>query len=300
MNSVLSLTDSLRFRGEEVMIVSSITGRLGFVSWLFQRQWDEWEIITIAAVVVFVFLWIIRKQRRRGSRNIYDNRFLENTPVIGTKLGPRRRRRHLIRDFKKAQLAAARQGQTKQQKSTTRTESEKLHEQIRELQREIIKRKKSEVSLEEKVAYLTTVNEKLQHELAELKQAGQPAKTEEEIKPAPEERPQPDISEDKRSEQPVVSESESIEQSDEKQDIEIPAQEEHAETKPSRQAGTYEDIHRVVDDVKQKLCRKCNEWKPESEFHKNTSSKDGLAGICKACKAGAAKEYRRRRKTARE
>jgi len=283
------------------MIVSSLTGSVGqFVSGLFQRQWAEWEIITIAIVVVFVFLWIIRQQRKRTLRNIYDNQFLESTPVIGTKLGSRKQRRHLIRDFRKAQLAAALQGKAKQYKSTTRTDSGKLHEQIRQLQREIIKRKKSEVSLEEKVAYLTSINEKLRLGLAGLNRSEQPAESNDEVEPTSEEQCQPKISEARQAEQPIVSESEGVGQDIGEQSAEVSAEDEHVERRPSRRGRAYEDTRRIVDDVKQKLCRKCNEWKPESEFHKNASSKDGLAGSCKACKAEAAKEYRRRRKTARE
>jgi len=272
------------------MIESIITGSVGdLLSRLLQRQWAEWEIITIAAVVVCAFLWIIRQQRRRGFRNIYDNRFLENTPVIGSKLGPRKRHIRMIRDFKKAQLTADRQEQTKQHNFATRTDSEKLHEQVKQLQLEIIKRKKSEVSLEEKVAYLTSVNEKLQLELDGLKQKEETAGSNDQAEQAAaEQRP------------PIVTESEHSEQADEPQKVETPAQDEHVKRQAPRKAKAYEKTHRVVDDVKQKLCRKCNEWKPEGEFHKNTSSKDGLAASCKACKAESAKEYRRRRTTAQD
>ncbi|MHC4439299.1 MAG: hypothetical protein ACYS3S_18240 [Planctomycetota bacterium] len=296
------------------MILSGFIDRPDqLASWIFQRQWAEWEIITIAVIVVFVVLWIMKGQRKRAYRNVYDNQFLESTPVIGTKLGSRKRRRHLIRDFKKAQLAAAQHVHANQQKSAKRTDSEKLHEQIRQLQREIIKRKKSEVRLEEKVAYLTSVNEKLQLELAGLKQGEQPAEIKDEVVPTSEEQLQPEIPEDSKAdqpvaqepatdekEQPVISENGQIEQDIEKQDFEISAKDEHVERKPPKRSKTYEDLHRVVDDVKQKFCRKCSEWKPKSEFHKNASSKDGLAGSCKTCKAEAAKEYRRRRKTSQD
>jgi hypothetical protein len=293
-----------------VIILSSFIDKLGqFVSWLIHRQWAGWEIITIAVVAVFIVLWIIRLRRKRGYRNIYGNKFLESTPVIGAKLGSRKRRRHIIKDFKKAQLAAAQHGHANQQKSTKQSESEKLHEQIRQLQREIIIRKQSEVRLEEKVAYLTSVNEKLGLELAELKQSEKPAQTEAEAEPTPKEEARPEISEEKPSEQPVAqeslseqieqpvsSESEQVVQDVGKQSLETSAEEVSVERKPPRKRKKYEDFHRIVDDVKQKLCRKCNEWKPESEFYKNASSKDGLAGSCKTCKSEAAKEYRRRRK----
>ncbi len=84
----------------------------------------------------------------------------------------------------------------------------------------------------------------------------------------------------------------------EEQTTGVPAVEKAVERKPARRGKTYEELHRVVDDVKQKLCRKCEEWKPESEFHKNSSCKDGLAVSCKICKAEAAREYRKRRKAA--
>jgi len=45
----------------------------------------------------------------------------------------------------------------------------------------------------------------------------------------------------------------------------------------------FEDRHRVVKGVKQKLCSKCRRWKAESAFYKNRSAKDGLTGRCKKC-----------------
>jgi len=67
-----------------------------------------------------------------------------------------------------------------------------------------------------------------------------------------------------------------------------------------RRVYTYEDEHRVVEQVRQKLCRKCGQWKDESEFHKNASRKDGLARWCKICKIGAARKSRARRATPNE
>ena len=295
------------------MIVSSLVYKPGFVSWLFQRQWAAWEIIVIAAVLVFALLWIIRRQRKRAFRNIYDNKFLESTPVIGAKLGSRKKRRHLIRNFKKDQMAAVQKGHSNQQKSAQKSETDKLREQIKQLQYEIIKRKETEVRLKQQVSELTNTKDELQRELAELKQTEQPAELHEEVEPISEEQLQPEIPDDKQAgqpvdqepatdekEQPVISESVQVGQDIRKESAEVSAQDKEIKKKPPKRGKTYEDFHRVVDEVKQKLCRKCNEWKPESEFHKNASSKDGLAGPCKACKAEAAKKYRKRRKTAQD
>ncbi len=267
------------------MILGSFVDRLNqFISWLSKRQWAEWEILIIAITALVVLLWIMRRKRKRVVRNIYENPFLENTPVIGAKLGARKRRRRIIKDLKKGRLAIVQKRPTKQQKPSKYTEpSEKLHEQIQQLQREIIKRKQTEVRFEEQVAYLTAANEKLQLELAEKKRAEQHIVEE----PAAEEQLQPEIPEREQAGQDI-----------EEQAARVTAAHEPGGRKPARRGKTYEDLHRVVDGIKQKLCRKCEQWKPESEFHKNASSKDGLAGSCKTCKAKAAKEYRKRRKAA--
>jgi len=45
----------------------------------------------------------------------------------------------------------------------------------------------------------------------------------------------------------------------------------------------FEDRHRVVNGIKQKLCRKCNRWKSESAFYRNRSGRGGLAAQCRKC-----------------
>jgi hypothetical protein len=57
----------------------------------------------------------------------------------------------------------------------------------------------------------------------------------------------------------------------------------------------YEECHQVVDGVKQKHCNKCEQWKPETEFHKLHTSKDGLYWYCKKCTIESASKYRGRR-----
>jgi hypothetical protein len=46
----------------------------------------------------------------------------------------------------------------------------------------------------------------------------------------------------------------------------------------------FEDDESVVANAEQKLCAKCNQLKPLSEFHKDKSCKDGLSSWCKECK----------------
>jgi len=51
----------------------------------------------------------------------------------------------------------------------------------------------------------------------------------------------------------------------------------------------FEDDESVVASAEQKLCAKCNQLKPLSEFHKDKSCKDGLAKWCKECKSQSRK-----------
>ena len=53
--------------------------------------------------------------------------------------------------------------------------------------------------------------------------------------------------------------------------------------KDRRRYLLYEDRHRVVKGVRQKLCRKCNQWINETGFHRSSREKDGLKGRCKKC-----------------
>ena len=54
-------------------------------------------------------------------------------------------------------------------------------------------------------------------------------------------------------------------------------------SKATRRNFKYEDSHRVVGGVKQKLCCNCRKWKAESEFHIDPIPKDVLKAKCKEC-----------------
>jgi hypothetical protein len=47
--------------------------------------------------------------------------------------------------------------------------------------------------------------------------------------------------------------------------------------------------------VRQKRCRRCKKWKPESDYYKKRKHKDGLAVWCKECADKATNDCRRRR-----
>jgi hypothetical protein len=273
------------------MLVSSFLDRIGqFISHLYGRQWATWEILTISVIALAVLSWVISRLHTRKLRRIYEGHYLESSPVIGVNLGSRKRRRFLIGDLRKGRPASSHKHQ-QQQHLTTKKPLEKLHEEIKQLQCEIIKQKQVEVHLEQQISELKAENEKLQQELAESRQAEQQiAET-----PAAEEQLQPEASQVEQSEQ-----VEQVEQTSEQQVMPEPAVEAPVTRKSARRIKDYEKSHRIAGGVKQKLCRKCKEWRAESEFHKNSASKDGLAGACKECKTNAAREYRKRRKASKE
>jgi len=57
---------------------------------------------------------------------------------------------------------------------------------------------------------------------------------------------------------------------------------------------SYEESHRTVGGVKQKLCCCCKQWKKGSLFYRNRRSKDGLQWQCKECENNySRKRYKR-------
>ena len=279
-----------------------------FLSWLYyEHEWESLEILAIGVVVLIVLLLIIRHQRKRAIRRLYSNQLRETSPVIGVNLGDPKRSDHGIKNLKKKRLTFVPESREKDNKSEKKTEpSENFHEQIKQLQYEIVKRKQSEKHLDQRVANLTADNEQLRREIAEYRQDKEHPSQEVAETPATDEKIPPGVAQKEQAKQdpsqetaetpaayeklqPEVAEKKQAEQDLRQEDIKEPV-----EKKSHRGGRKYDDLHRVVDGVKQKLCRKCNEWKPESEFHKNASCKDGLAGSCKVCKARAARLYRQR------
>ena len=64
--------------------------------------------------------------------------------------------------------------------------------------------------------------------------------------------------------------------------------------KTGRKYLRYEDRHRVVKGIRQKLCCKCKRWENETGFHKDSARKDGLNSRCKKCSYKAAGKSRKK------
>ncbi|MHC4324872.1 MAG: hypothetical protein ACYSUX_11435, partial [Planctomycetota bacterium] len=64
-----------------------------------------------------------------------------------------------------------------------------------------------------------------------------------------------------------------------------------AEEKQPQKEEKSKTAGKPAAEAEQKRCRKCEQTKPLSDFHKDKSTKDGLARWCKECK----KQYRKKR-----
>lgn len=56
------------------------------------------------------------------------------------------------------------------------------------------------------------------------------------------------------------------------------------------------NIKFTMEEIKTKVCRKCGQELPISEFTRKASSKDGLQCYCKKCNSKATSEYARKRR----
>jgi hypothetical protein len=160
------------------MTIQSFVGKLAryfsrFLSWLYSGyRWGEWELLTIAIVALVPLLLIVRQLRKGTARKVYADQIRERPRIIGVKLADHKQSHPGIRDSKKDRPAHAPRGDGKRRKRRKKRtkELEKSHEQIRQLQHEIIKRRQTEVRLESKIIELTATNEQLQHKSTEHKQ----------------------------------------------------------------------------------------------------------------------------------
>ncbi|MHC4226483.1 MAG: hypothetical protein ACYSW0_03565 [Planctomycetota bacterium] len=211
-----------------------------YVMLLYDRQWNNRELLTIAAVatVLLIFMVAIRR-RREKARFLRTNRIPKGRSIIGSRLGGDKKKRYVR--------------QENVRRITKRLE--KSDAEVEQLRLEIIERDQTEARFVREISVLTAANKQLQHEITELTVAAERLEHKGRLSDR--------FSEQKGAEPAAVNE---------------PLRQEVLE-------GRYEVQKRVEDEVKAKQCRQCGRWKALSEFHKNSSTKDGLASQCKKCKS---------------
>ena len=301
------------------MILSSFMSTLReYLSWLYQREWTHRELLLIALVFLVLLLMFLRRRRMKNVRTIRPEQLAGRPSVIGAQLGHGGSRRGLA-GSRAGQLTLVTGRHEKQQKlSKPKGQPEKSREQNGPPQLGIVKPRQFNQEPEKKVADLAAANEKLrrdveegthtverlEHQIAELTASNEQLRREAEESihaKAPLEQKVGELTTANEQLQREAARHKEAQDRFEQKLAELAAANERLHTevaqinKPGQKtrAHRYEDEHQVVDDVKQKLCRKCGQWKAETEFHKNASRKDGLARWCKVCKTNAAKKSRR-------
>jgi len=69
------------------MTVDSIISRLTrYSSWLYNRNWERWEIVTIAIIALAVVFYVIAARRKARMQTRHKHQY---RPVIGIKLAHR-------------------------------------------------------------------------------------------------------------------------------------------------------------------------------------------------------------------
>lgn len=137
-------------------------------SWLYYtHQWQEWELLTIAGVVLMPLMWVARKQRKERRAREYARPIRQSSPIIGIKLAASSQTG--VTDSKKRRFAFF--AGTRNQRTHALDTPDLSDEKVRRLQHEIIKREQTEAGLEQQLAELRADNKRLQKQINESKLA---------------------------------------------------------------------------------------------------------------------------------
>ena len=141
-----------------------------YLSKLYERQWAQWELLTIAAVLSLLLLLKIRRRRRKAAAKIlYAQRLSGDPSIVGVKSAGSKRVRRNGEDLEDADENDLAQVQRQRHRWTSAAEeSDWARQPVRELRREIIKRDQTEARLQRQVTELSTANRKLEREVAGL------------------------------------------------------------------------------------------------------------------------------------
>ncbi len=141
---------------------------------LYTREWAQWELLTIAAVLSILLLLKIRRRRRKTAARIAKlaRSASEEPALIGVRpVGGNGYGRN-GEDLSERLLGPSQELHTEHHRWSGGMGIVELSDQpVRQLRREIIKRDQTEARLEREVAELTISNERLQREVAESMRA---------------------------------------------------------------------------------------------------------------------------------
>ena len=141
-----------------------------YLSKLYERQWAQWELLTIAAALSLLLVLKIRRRRRKAAAKILYAQSLSGDPsLVSLKLAGGKRGGRNGEDLQDARDSALAQVQMQRHRWMSAVEESGWADQlVRDLRREIIKRDQTEARLERQIIELSAANKKLEREVAGL------------------------------------------------------------------------------------------------------------------------------------
>lgn len=145
-----------------------------FFNWMYSATGlEKWQFLIIALAVILLLTLIARVQRKRMVTKIHTVPAVNRSEIIGVNLSGHKAKLHGTKETRKHGLALTSEMDEKHMGWVQTTkEWRKLNEQIRQLEHEITKRKRTEEHLKHQITELTTNNQELQNQITEHGQAG--------------------------------------------------------------------------------------------------------------------------------
>ena len=140
-----------------------------FYNWLYSTLGlKQWQFLIIALAVIVLLALIARIQRKKLVNKVYTIPAVKRSEIIGIQLSGHKAREHGTKEALKHGIALTSEMDEKQMGWTQTTkEWRKLTEQIRQLEREVTKHKRTEEHLKHQITELTTTNQELQSQITE-------------------------------------------------------------------------------------------------------------------------------------
>jgi hypothetical protein len=141
-----------------------------YLSKLYERQWAQWELLTIAGVLsLFLLLKIRRRRRKAAAKILYAQHRSANPSLVNAKIASGNQAGRNGEDSHEAGDSALARVQLERHRWTSAAQELDWADQpVRDLRREIIKRDQTEARLERQIIELSAANEKLEREVAGL------------------------------------------------------------------------------------------------------------------------------------
>jgi chromosome segregation ATPase len=145
---------------------------MNFFSWLnTEVGLKPWHLQTIAITVVILLLLILRHLRKSRIEKMHKIQSKGRSEIIGLKLSDRRVSHRRVSDLKKQSEGFISEEETKHKPwGQTTKEWRQLREQIRKLEHDTAKGKRTEEKLKKRITELENSNEQLKSEIIERKQ----------------------------------------------------------------------------------------------------------------------------------